>query len=58
MFIIEHASGQYIMSGHWFIVVCAYTNHKVSYMYMFEAGMHNGGHMVTEVEVGNTHGIS
>ena len=43
------------MSGHWFIVVCAYTNHKVSYMYMFEAGMHNGGRMVTEVEVGNTH---
>ena len=43
------------MRGHWFIVVHAYTNHKVSYMYMFEAGMHNGGHAVTEVEVGNTH---
>ena len=43
------------MRGCWFIVVHAYTNHKVSYKYMFEAGMHNGGHVVNEVEVGNTH---
>ena len=36
---------------------CAYLHIPQSqlYKYLFEAGMHNGGYVVNEVEAGNTH---